>query len=91
MELCCTLQLNLTRFLECFSCLSLEPTGSQLEFHYNELLKVIEDIGRDVKPAYTTSKVSTDKLRKSECVTHSQSLTHTHIHSHTTHILHVYE
>ena len=36
-----------------------------LERHYNDLLKVISEIGRDVKPAYTNSKVSTDRLRKS--------------------------
>ena len=36
-----------------------------LERHYNELLKVISEIGRDVKPAYTNNKVSTDRLRKS--------------------------
>lgn len=35
-----------------------------LQVHYNELLRVISDIGRDVKPAYTCSKISTDKLRK---------------------------
>ncbi len=37
-----------------------------LQVHYNELLRVIGDIGRDVKPAYTSSKSSIDKLRKSE-------------------------
>ena len=36
-----------------------------LERHYNDLLKVISEIGRDVKPAYTNNKVSTDRLRKS--------------------------
>ena len=34
--------------------------------HYNELLRVISDIGRDVKPAYTSNKSSIDKLRKSK-------------------------
>ena len=41
-------------------------TEAPLQAHYNELLRVIGDIGRDVKPAYTSNKVSTDKLRKSE-------------------------
>ena len=36
-----------------------------LERHYNDLLKVISEIGRDVKSAYTNNKVSTDRLRKS--------------------------
>lgn len=36
-----------------------------LEKHYNDLLKAISEIGRDVKPAYTNNKVSTDRLRKS--------------------------
>ena len=40
--------------------------GSLLETHYNELLKTIEEIGRDVKPSYTSNKVSTDRLKKSE-------------------------
>lgn len=39
-------------------------TGSLLETHYNELLKTIEEIGRDVKPSYTNNKVSTDRLKK---------------------------
>lgn len=37
-----------------------------LQLHYNELLRVIAEIGRDVKPAYTCSKIATDKLRKSK-------------------------
>ena len=37
-----------------------------LERHYNDLLKAISEIGRDVKPAYTNNKVSTDRLRKSK-------------------------
>ena len=40
--------------------------GSLLETHYNELLKTIEEIGRDVKPSYTSNKVSTDRLKKSK-------------------------
>lgn len=45
-----------------FSLTAVEPN---LERHYNDLLKAISDIGRDVKPAYTNNKVSTDRLRKS--------------------------
>lgn len=41
-------------------------TEAPLQVHYNELMRVIGDIGRDVKPAYTGSKSSTDKLRKSK-------------------------
>ncbi len=40
--------------------------GQNLEAHYDDMLKIISEIGRDVKPAYTNSKVSTDRLRKSE-------------------------
>ena len=41
-------------------------TEPPLQLHYNELLRVIAEIGRDVKPAYTCSKIATDKLRKSK-------------------------
>lgn len=44
-------------------------TEPPLQVHYSELLRVISDIGRDVKPAYTGSKSSTDKLRKSKLKT----------------------
>ena len=37
-----------------------------LESHYSELTRMIAEVGRDVKPAYTNSKVSADRLRKSE-------------------------
>ena len=37
-----------------------------LEARYTELLKIIGDVGKDVKPAYTNSKTHSDRLRKSE-------------------------
>lgn len=42
--------------------------GSQHRFQkrYNELLVVIADIGKDVKPAYTSNKIAVDKLKRSE-------------------------
>ncbi|XP_064391720.1 cyclin-dependent kinase 2-associated protein 1-like [Halichondria panicea] len=41
-----------------------KKSESLLETHYNELLRMIEEIGRDVKPSYTNSKSSTDRLKK---------------------------
>lgn len=35
-----------------------------LETHYNELVRMIAEIGKDIKPAYTNSRVSTERLRK---------------------------
>jgi len=37
-----------------------------LEDRYGDLLKVIGDIGKDVKPAYTNNKMSADRLKRSE-------------------------
>ena len=46
------------------------PTGSvqqtNLQSHYEELLRVIGEVGKDVKPAYTNNKVSADRLKRSE-------------------------
>ena len=41
-----------------------------LQTHYDELLRVIAEVGKDVKPAYTNSKVSADRLKRSkwQCV-----------------------
>ena len=39
-----------------------------LEQRYNELLKIIGEIGKDVKPAYTNSKSHADRLKKSKLV-----------------------
>lgn len=39
--------------------------GKTLESHYTDLLKVVADIGKDLKSAYT-DKASTDRLKKSE-------------------------
>jgi len=33
--------------------------------HYEDLLVIISEIGKDVKPAYTSSKIAVDKLKKS--------------------------
>lgn len=48
------------------ACLSVARQEQNLEKHYNELLKLIGEIGRDIKPAYTNSKLSADRLRKSK-------------------------
>ena len=39
-----------------------------LEGRYNELLKIIGEVGKDIKPAYTNSKSHSDRLRKSMSV-----------------------
>ncbi len=44
---------------------AIEAHSHLLQVHYDEFLRVIGEIGRDVKPAYTSNKISTDKLRKS--------------------------
>ena len=45
-----------------------------LESHYSELTRMIAEVGKDVKPAYTNSKASTDRLRKSEACMHACTL-----------------
>lgn len=42
------------------------PVGHDLQSHYEELLRVIAEVGKDVKPAYTNSKISADRLKRSE-------------------------
>lgn len=41
------------------------PSEPLLEQRYNDLLKMIAEVGRDVKPSYTNSKVHADRLKKS--------------------------
>ncbi len=54
-------------YMKCIRyCLYCPESESSLETHYNELLRMIEEIGRDVKPSYTNSKSSTDRLKKSK-------------------------
>ncbi|KAL5478166.1 hypothetical protein EMCRGX_G025058 [Ephydatia muelleri] len=43
---------------------SIRPKEQQLEAHYSELMKLISEIGKDIKPAYTNSKLAADRLRK---------------------------
>ena len=45
---------------------------SNLQTHYDELLRVIGEVGKDIKPAYTNSKVSADRLKRSELRTVEQ-------------------
>lgn len=40
------------------------PVGHDLQTHYEELLRVIAEVGKDVKPAYTNSKISADRLKR---------------------------
>ena len=42
------------------------PVTHNLQMHYEELLRVIAEVGKDVKPAYTNSKISSDRLKRSE-------------------------
>ena len=37
-----------------------------LEQRYDEFLKMITEIGKDVKPAYTNSKIHADRLKRSK-------------------------
>ena len=41
------------------------PVAHNLQTHYDELLRVIAEVGKDVKPAYTNSKMSADRLKRS--------------------------
>lgn len=42
------------------------PVAHNLQTHYEELLRVIAEVGKDVKPAYTNSKISSDRLKRSK-------------------------
>lgn len=42
------------------------PKEANLQTHYEELLRVIAEVGKDIKPAYTNNKVSADRLKRSE-------------------------
>ena len=49
------------------------PPPATLQTHYEELLRLVAEVGKDVKPAYTNSKISADRLKRSkpqwkECV-----------------------
>ena len=46
----------------------LVPEKEPLEQRYDELMRLVAEIGKDIKPAYTNSKVQSDRLRKSVCV-----------------------
>lgn len=46
------------------------PVTPSLQTHYDELVRVIAEVGKDVKPAYTNSKTSADRLKRSK--THMQ-------------------
>ena len=37
-----------------------------LELRYNEFVKMVNEIGKDVKPAYTNSRSHVDRLKRSE-------------------------
>lgn len=37
-----------------------------LEMRYNEFVKMVNEIGKDVKPAYTNSRSHVDRLKRSE-------------------------
>lgn len=43
-----------------------KPDDTMLESHYSELSKIVMEIGRDIKPVYTSNKVAIDRLKKSE-------------------------
>ena len=45
---------------------NLAPKKPALEARYNELLKLIAEVGKDIKPSYTNGKGHSDRLRKSE-------------------------
>lgn len=42
------------------------PKEANLQTHYEELLRVIAEVGKDIKPAYTNNKVSADRLKRSK-------------------------
>ena len=43
------------------------PEKEPLEQRYDELMRMVAEIGKDIKPAYTNSKVQSDRLKKSVC------------------------
>uniref|UniRef100_UPI00358F1411 uncharacterized protein isoform X1 n=1 Tax=Myxine glutinosa TaxID=7769 RepID=UPI00358F1411 len=48
------------------------PTGSQPQSKYAELLAVIEELGRDVRPTYAGSKSATERLKRG--IIHARAL-----------------
>lgn len=63
------------------------PVAHNLQTHYEELLRVIAEVGKDVKPAYTNSKISSDRLKRNialarstlrDCLLDIERLNHTH-------------
>ena len=48
------------------SCLLVHPSANLLEDKYTELMTVVSEMAREVKPAYTGNKGSAEKLKKSE-------------------------
>ena len=53
------------RLFNCFLCLVASKKPA-LEQRYDEFLKMITEIGKDVKPAYTNSKIHADRLKRSK-------------------------
>ena len=51
-----------------FLILSHDSEKEPLEQRYDELMRLVAEIGKDIKPAYTNSKVQGDRLKKSACV-----------------------
>lgn len=47
-------------------CLLVHPSANLLEDKYTELMTVVAEMAREVKPAYTGNKGSAEKLKKSE-------------------------
>lgn len=73
--LCTSLSLSLTHthtLRTCLSqwfhvsCLIVHPSANLLEDKYTELMTVVAEMAREVKPAYTGNKGSAEKLKKSE-------------------------
>ncbi|PAA72928.1 hypothetical protein BOX15_Mlig016831g1 [Macrostomum lignano] len=40
------------------------PAGNQPPSKYNQLLQVIEEMGRDVRPSYAGNKMAIERLKK---------------------------
>ena len=54
-------------FLSHFVCFLLAAAKKPaLEMRYNEFVKMVNEIGKDVKPAYTNSRSHVDRLKRSE-------------------------
>ena len=68
---CLSLCICLCQLASCVLSHIVHPSANLLEDKYTELMTVVAEMAREVKPAYTGNKGSAEKLKKSELVVFS--------------------